>query len=147
MAEETPQKCAVLRTLDLLGDLWSLGILRSVFYGHRRYGEIQSDLGIATNVLADRLRSLVDHGILERVPYQDRPLRHEYVPTAKGAELGAVIIALREWGRHNLDWDDPLAPLEHAGCGGKVSASIICEHCGAEVAPTEIIRGSETPVA
>ena len=143
MDAETPQNCAVLRTLDVLGDLWSLGILRSIFYGHRRYGEIQRDLGIATNVLADRLRSLVEHGIVERVPYQERPLRHEYVPTPKGAELGATILALREWGRRNLEWDDALPPLEHAGCGGTIGVTVVCERCGNTVAPTEISRSRE----
>ncbi len=146
MDPETPQNCAVQRTLAVLGDRWSLGILRSIFYGHRRYNEIQRDLGIATNVLADRLRSLVEHGILERVPYQEHPLRHEYVPTPKGSELAATILALREWGRRNLEWDEPPPPLEHVGCGGTIEVTVVCEGCGDTVVPTEITRAREVAV-
>lgn len=137
-------RCAILRTLDLFGDLWSLGILRCVFYGQRRYTEMQRELGIATNVLADRLDTLVRHGILEKVPYQDRPLRHEYVPTEKGAALGPALIALREWGRLHLDWDQALPPLRHADCGGSIDALATCRDCGAEVAVKETVM--PTPV-
>lgn len=138
MPIEESAPCAVLRTLSVLGDMWTLGILRSVFYGHRRYGEMQKELGIATNVLADRLEGLVGNGILERVPYQERPLRHEYVLTEKGADLAPAILALREWGRRHLDWTEPLAAIPHADCGGAVSVMLACDRCGEEVAPLSV---------
>lgn len=131
-------RCAVLRTLDVLGDMWTLGILRCVFSGQRRYAEIQRELGIATNILADRLSVLVANGILERVPYQERPLRHEYVLTPKGADLGPVIVALRGWGRRHLEWDEAPPPLRHADCGGTVDAPIVCRGCGREISTDEI---------
>ena len=137
MAIEHPDQCAVLRTLNTLGDMWTLGILRCVFYGQRRYTEIQRELGIATNVLADRLDALVAHGILEKVPYQDRPVRHEYVLTPKGADFAPAIVALREWGRLHLDWDEALPPLRHAGCGGVIEAATVCWDCGEHVDPDQ----------
>lgn len=136
-------RCAVLGTLDVLHDLWTLGILRCVFYGIRRYTGIQHELGIATNVLADRLELLVDHGILERVPYQQRPPRHEYVPTAKGAALADVVVALRDWGVAHLDLVEPPGPLRHQGCGGEIHASATCASCRQEVTPEEILPARE----
>jgi DNA-binding HxlR family transcriptional regulator len=144
----TDRRCAVLGTLDVLGDIWTLGILRCVFYGQRRYTQIQRQLGIATNVLADRLDSLVEADLLARVPYQDRPLRHEYVPTARGAELATVIVALREWGRRNLEAHQALPPLTHAGCGGSIDVSVSCTACRAVVPADGIaIRDSGSDAA
>ncbi len=147
MADEELPRCAVLGTLDLLHDLWTLGILRCVFYGIRRYTPIRQELGIATNVLAARLELLVGEGILERVPYQERPLRHEYVLTPKGDGLGPVIVGLRNWGAEHLAFAAPLAPLTHAGCGGEVSARVRCERCGSEVIPADIRGGPAAAAA
>ena len=138
MAIENASHCAVLRTLNVVGDIWALGILRCVFYGQHRYTEIQRELGIATNVLADRLNALVDHGILERVPYQDRPLRHEYVLTPKGTDLGAAIVALREWGRRHLDWDQTPPPLRHTTCGGAIDTVTVCRGCEEHIDLSEV---------
>jgi DNA-binding HxlR family transcriptional regulator len=143
MVIENADRCAVLRTLNLLGDMWTLGILRCVFYGQRRYTEIQRELGIATNVLANRLDALVGNGILERVQYQDRPIRHEYVLTPKGADLGPAIVALREWGRSHLEWEEPLPALRHAGCGGAIDAVTTCLSCGEHVDPDQVAPPTE----
>lgn len=139
MAIDDNARCAVLRTLAVLGDVWTVGILRCVFYGQRRYTEIQRELGIATNVLAARLEALVDHEILERVPYQDKPVRHEYVLTAKGADFAPAIVALREWGRAHLQWDEPLSPFNHADCGGAVAAVMTCDRCGQRVDHSDLV--------
>lgn len=139
--DEALPHCAVLGTLDVLHDLWTLGILRSVFYGARRYTAIQRELGIATNVLADRLELLVAEGILERVPYQERPVRYEYVPTAKGAALGDVIVALRDWGANHLELAEPLPPLGHRNCGGEVHATATCSDCQRPVSWNEVMAG------
>lgn len=143
MAINNAARCAILSTLNVLGDMWTLGILRCVFYGQRRYTAIRRELGIATNVLADRLDALVDHGILERVPYQDRPLRYEYALTPKGADLGPAIVALREWGRRNLERDQPLAPLRHTTCGGAIDAITVCCSCGERVDPSQVDMPAE----
>lgn len=105
--------------------------------------EIQRELGIATNVLADRLESLVDNEILRRVPYEDRPRRYEYVLTDKGSGLGPAIIALREWGRHHLEWDEPLPDLRHTDRGGSLAVGVVCTDCGEIVDLVTGVAGSD----
>ncbi|MEZ5168882.1 MAG: helix-turn-helix domain-containing protein [Acidimicrobiales bacterium] len=83
--------CSIQRTLDLIGDRWTLLILRDIFRGVRRFSRIQDDLGIARNLLTDRLQLLVHAEVVERVPYQDRPLRHEYRLTEKGRALSPLV--------------------------------------------------------
>ena len=95
--------CSVLGTLALVGDFWTLGVLRCVMLDMRRYGEIQRELGVATNVLSDRLTRLVAAGILERVAAPQKPRHHEYHLTAAGADLKPVILALKAWGDRHLD--------------------------------------------
>lgn len=143
--DEALPSCAVLGALETLRDLWTLGILRCVFYGVRRYTAIQRELGIATNVLADRLQLLVAEGILERVPYQDRPMRYEYVPTDKGAALADVILALRDWGAAHLQIAQPLPPLEHRNCGGDVHAAASCSRCQRPVTWDEVSAREPSP--
>jgi DNA-binding HxlR family transcriptional regulator len=92
------QNCSIARALEVVGERWTLLIVRDVFLGKRRFDELQASLGIARNVLADRLNRLVDEGILERVPYSERPARHEYRLTTKGLELNVALTALRQWG-------------------------------------------------
>ena len=96
--------CSIAATLGIIGDRWSLLILRDVFRGARRFSEIQTDLGIAKNLLSDRLSGLVGYGVLERVPYQDRPVRHEYRLTRGGNHVGPsvgprLVEAFRHLGR------------------------------------------------
>ena len=90
--------CSIARTLDVVGDRWTLLVLRDVFVGINRFDEIQRDLGIARNVLAERLESLVRDGVLERRAYQERPPRHEYMLTQKGKDLQSVLLAMVAWG-------------------------------------------------
>ncbi len=90
--------CSVAQTLDIVGDPWTLLIVRDALRGVRRFQAFQDRLGIPRNTLTDRLQRLVDNDILARVPYQERPVRHEYVPTKKGRALDGVIISLMRWG-------------------------------------------------
>jgi DNA-binding HxlR family transcriptional regulator len=92
------QNCSIARALEVVGERWTLLIVRDVFLGLRRFDEIQENLGIARNVLTDRLNRLVDEGILERVRYSERPERFEYRLTEKGRELNIALTALRQWG-------------------------------------------------
>ena len=92
------QNCSIARALEVVGERWTLLIIRDVFLGLRRFDEIQENLGIARNVLTDRLNRLVDEGILERVRYSERPARFEYGLTEKGGELNIALAALRQWG-------------------------------------------------
>ena len=92
------QDCPIARALEIVGERWTLLIVRDVLVGPCRFDQLQASLGIARNVLADRLNRLVEKGILERVPYSKRPPRHEYRLTDKGRELESALSALRQWG-------------------------------------------------
>src|SRR5215470_5562361 len=95
------QNCSIARSLEVLGDRWTLLIVREALRGVKRFDGFAASLGVAKNVLADRLARLCAEGILERYLYQDRPARHGYRPTAKGWELYPVLVAMMEWGdRH-----------------------------------------------
>jgi DNA-binding HxlR family transcriptional regulator len=96
------EKCPIARTLDVIGDWWSLLIIRDAFLGKRRFGEFQTSLALAKNVLSARLRKLVSHGILEIVPASDGSAYHEYTLTEKGRGLYIVLVALRQWGESCL---------------------------------------------
>jgi DNA-binding HxlR family transcriptional regulator len=101
------QNCSIARTLEVVGERWTLLIIRDVFLGLRRFDQLQESLGVARNVLADRLNRLVEEGILERVQYSERPLRFEYRLTKKGRELNVALTALRQWGDAHLSEKPP----------------------------------------
>ena len=101
------QNCSIARTLEVVGERWTLLIVRDVFLGLRRFDQLQESLGIARNVLTDRLNRLVEEGILERVAYSERPPRYEYRLTAKGLELNVALTALRQWGDKYLSEKPP----------------------------------------
>ncbi|MCB8822827.1 winged helix-turn-helix transcriptional regulator [Microvirga rosea] len=94
--------CPVARALDVIGDWWSLLIIRDAFDGVRRFSEFEASLGIAKGILASRLRNLTEHGILETAPASDRSAYREYLLTEKGRGLFLVIVALRQWGEDHL---------------------------------------------
>ncbi|EPZ3030543.1 winged helix-turn-helix transcriptional regulator [Yersinia enterocolitica] len=96
------EECPVARTLEILGDRWSLMIIRDAFNGIRRFGEFRNNLGLAKNILAGRLRDLVEHGILRVAPASDGSAYHEYVLTEKGHQLFPIIVSLRQWGEEHL---------------------------------------------
>jgi DNA-binding HxlR family transcriptional regulator len=124
-------ECSIARTLDVIGDRWSLHILRDGFYGVRRFEDFQHDLGVARNVLADRLAKLVERGVFERKLYAERPPRYEYRLTAKGRALLPVLLTMMRWGD---DWEgegaEPPVKLIHVGCGNATHAVLDCAHCG-----------------
>jgi DNA-binding HxlR family transcriptional regulator len=133
------QPCSIARTAAVLGERWTLVILRQAFRGMRRFEDIQRDLGIARNILADRLQTLVAEGILERRPYQDRPPRYEYRLTQKGRDLYPVLIALMEWGdRYTAGEAGAPVVLVHEPCGHETSPRFVCDHCGQELDPREM---------
>ena len=96
------EECSVARTLEIIGDRWTWLIIRDAFLGITRFGEFQESLGVAANVLDDRLGRLVDEGIFERVSYSERPPRYEYRLTRKGSDLFTALNALRQWGDKSL---------------------------------------------
>jgi DNA-binding HxlR family transcriptional regulator len=101
------QVCSIARSLELVGDRWTLLIVRDLVLGLSRFDELLESLGVATNVLTDRLNRLVDGGIVERVRYSERPERFEYRLTAKGRELGVVLLALMQWGDRHISARPP----------------------------------------
>jgi DNA-binding HxlR family transcriptional regulator len=133
------QECSVARALEVVGERWTILILRDAFLGVRRFDEFQRSLGVARNVLATRLQRLVDAGLLERVRYQERPERHEYRLTAMGIDLWPTVVALMQWGdRHLAGADGPPLRLEHRDCGGEMTDRRLCAACGAELGPRDV---------
>jgi DNA-binding HxlR family transcriptional regulator len=96
------QNCSIARALEIVGERWTLLIIRDVVLGIRRFDELQESLGVARNILTDRLNRLVGEGVLERVPYSERPTRYEYRLTAKGRDLNIALSGLRQWGDRYL---------------------------------------------
>lgn len=135
---ESSDENSIQRTLDVIGDRWTLLILRDVFRGVRRFSRIQNDLGIAKNLLTDRLASLVDAGVVEKVPYQDRPVRHEYRLTEKGRALSSALLALMRWGDEWCSDDGAPTELVHDECGTRLELQPWCTSCNTPVSPTRI---------
>jgi DNA-binding HxlR family transcriptional regulator len=132
------QVCSIARALEVVGERWTLLILRDAALGVRRFEDFQDSLGIASNVLASRLKLLCDEGVLERRPDGERPGRPEYVLTDKGQELGPALITLMKWGdRHYPEPGGPPRITLHAGCGGTIGADLHCGRCGTHVGPDE----------
>jgi DNA-binding HxlR family transcriptional regulator len=125
------QLCSIANSLEVIGERWSLLIVRDVFNGNRRFGEMQASLGVARNVLSARLQRLVDEDILERRRYQDSPARYEYFLTEKGLDLWPTLIALLNWGdRYSPSPGGAPKIILHKVCGGRVNERGVCDDCG-----------------
>ena len=133
------QNCSVARALEVVGERWSLLIVRDLMLGYRRFDELQERLGVARNVLTARLARLADEGVVEKRLYQERPARYDYHLTEKGRDLWPVIVGLLSWGDRYLADGAPSVVLEHRECGGLVNDRRICERCGAELSVRDAI--------
>lgn len=133
------QNCSIARTLELIGERWTLLIIRDAFLGVRRFEDFQASLGVARNVLSARLARLVDEGILERRLYQERPERYEYRLTEKGIGLWPVLISLVKWGDRYAAADGPPRIIEHRDCGGQVTERLTCDRCGKPLTARDVI--------
>ncbi len=132
------QNCSVAKALELVGERWTMLVIREVFLGRRRFDEMADGLGIARNVLTARLARLVEEGVLTKIAYQDRPQRFEYRLTDKGLDLWPVIVSLLQFGdRHYAPAGAPLV-LAHKGCGGAVDGHRTCERCGARLGVRDV---------
>jgi DNA-binding HxlR family transcriptional regulator len=132
LAEEA---CSVARTVSVIGDRWTLLVLRDCFLRIRRFEQFQARLGITRPILADRLARLVAAGVLEKVPYQQRPLRHEYRLTPKGLDLHPVLMAIVHWGDTHMAGPGGRPLLHrHKTCGHLFEPVMTCSACGGEVA-------------
>lgn len=132
--------CPVARTVDVVGDGWSLLIVRDAFDGSRRFGEFQRGLGVAKNILATRLRALVEAGVLEVGPAADGSSYHEYALTSKGRDLFPVIVALRQWGEaHAFAAGEPHSRLVDRADGRPLRPLSIHAADGRTVGPDETV--------
>ena len=130
------QICSIARSLELIGDRWTLLIVRDLVLGLSRFDEILENLGIASNVLTDRLGRLVDEEIAERVQYNERPERFEYRLTPKGRELGIVLLALMQWGDRHISKKPPRIARRRAD-RSPVSVALVAAD-GSPVKPGEL---------
>ena len=130
------QVCSIARALEVVGDRWTLLVIRDVARGRRRFDQLLDGLGIASNVLTDRLNRLVDEGVLERVRYSERPERFEYRLTKKGGELSVALLALMQWGDRYLSEKPPRIARRRSD-GSPVSVRIVAKD-GSLVAPRDL---------
>ncbi|MGH3273105.1 MAG: winged helix-turn-helix transcriptional regulator [Streptosporangiaceae bacterium] len=131
--------CSIARPVSLLGNRWTLIMLRQAFRGVRRFEEFQSTLGISRPLLAERLAQLTDAGILERRPYEsEQRTRQEYRLTQKGLDLYPVLMALRAWGDRYMAPDGPFAVYRHRDCGGVAEIHHSCGTCGQDLSARDV---------
>lgn len=124
--------CSIARAVGIVGERWTPLILRDLFLGITRFEDLRRDLGIASNVLTDRLRTLRDHEIVETRVYQENPTRTEYVLTERGRDLYPVLTMLLAWGDRWLAGDDgPPLSVVHRDCGRVTEGVVVCRECGA----------------
>jgi DNA-binding HxlR family transcriptional regulator len=140
--------CSVARTLAVVGERWTMLILREAFLGRHRFDEFQEGTGIARNILSSRLRDLVGNGILARTRIDGESRRIEYRLTKKGVDLYPVLISLMRWGDTWLsDESGPPMTLIHRKCGANTSPEMVCSHCGDELGAREVVAIPRRPSA
>ncbi|MDB5453464.1 MAG: transcriptional regulator [Caulobacteraceae bacterium] len=133
------QRCSIARSVAVIGDRWTLMILRDCFLGVRRFETFQAKLGISRSIIAERLRLLVDEGVLRKECYQDRPPRYEYRLTAKGLDLHPVVMAIVHWGDvHYAGEDGPPLVHRHRTCGHDFKPVTTCSECGEPVGARDV---------
>jgi DNA-binding HxlR family transcriptional regulator len=135
--------CSVAQCLEVIGEWWSMLIVRDAFLGIRRFDQFQERLGISRNILNQRLSFLVDAGVFEKVKYSERPPRFEYRLTAKGRDLWPVLTAMRQWGDTYAAPDGPPLRIVHDACGKVSDAVMACSSCGEALSPSDVraVRG------
>ncbi|MGZ5989467.1 MAG: winged helix-turn-helix transcriptional regulator [Rhizomicrobium sp.] len=133
------EDCSLSRTLAVIGDRWTLLVLRDAFLRVRRFEDFEDSLKIARRVLAERLALLVDEGILKKVPYQERPVRYEYRLTEKGLDLYPAIVSLVHWGdKHYATKNGPPVLHKHLACGHDFRSVMTCSECGETVTARDV---------
>ena len=142
--ELAEQRCSVARSVAVIGDRWTLMVLRDCFLGIRRFEDFERRLGISRSIIAGRLKTLTDEGVLRREAYQDRPVRHEYRLTDKGLALQPVMMAIVHWGDvHYAGEAGPPLIHRHKACGCDFTPVQTCSACGGAVTARDVeVRGS-----
>lgn len=140
--------CTVARTIEIVGDVWSLMVLREMFLGSRRFDELQQLSGASPLIVSRRLKRFEAEGIVERRLYSERPSRYEYRLTGKGRDLWPVIIALKGWGDRWLDRAGPFpVTLQHKSCGKRTRPILVCSACGDPIHATSTHAHLSTEMA
>jgi len=130
--------CSVAQCLEVVGEWWSMLIVRDAFLGVTRFDEFQRRLGISRKILQQRLARLVDAGVLERVPYSDHPPRDDYRLTDKGRDLWPVLTTMRQWGDRHAAPSGPPVQVVHKACGSVSEAVLVCGSCGEVLDPRDV---------
>ena len=137
--ELSGEPCSIARSLAVIGDRWTLLLLRDAFLGVRRFEDFERRLGISRGIIAERLKRLVGEGVLRREPYQDHPVRHEYRLTDKGLALHPVIMTIVHWGdAHYAGVEGPPLIHRHKGCGCDFRPVLSCSECGGSVTARDV---------
>ncbi|MGH3319251.1 MAG: winged helix-turn-helix transcriptional regulator [Streptosporangiaceae bacterium] len=132
------QDCSLARALEFVGERWTLLVVRDAFYGVRRYSDFLAHLDIPRAVLADRLQTLVDAGVLDKRRYQQSPPRDEYLLTGKGRELWPALYALAQWGERHMSAAGPRRVFHHEPCGTRLDGMAFCPVCGGAAPPEDV---------
>jgi DNA-binding HxlR family transcriptional regulator len=127
------QDCSLAKALEVIGERWTLLVVRDAMYGVRRYGDFLAHLDIPRAVLSQRLAALVEAGVLDRRRYRDSPPRDEYILTPMGHELWLPVLALAEWGERHLTSTGPRRVFHHLACGTRIDGAARCATCGVQV--------------
>ncbi len=131
--------CSVARTLSVIGDRWTMLIIRNCFMGTRRFGDFQQQLGLTRHVLTDRLKRLVEEGVLEKRQYQEHPKRDEYRLTEKGKDLYPILLTIIAWGdKHMAGEAGPPLLFEHHLCGHEITPVLVCSECHEPIRAREV---------
>jgi len=130
--------CSVAQCLEIVGEWWSMLIVRDAFLGVTRFEEFQRRLGISRNILQQRLSRLVDSGVLVRVPYSDHPPRDDYRLTDKGRDLWPVLTTMRQWGDRYAAPLGPPLQIVHKACGSTCEAVLVCASCWGTLSPRDV---------
>ncbi|MCF3123899.1 MULTISPECIES: winged helix-turn-helix transcriptional regulator [Streptomyces] len=139
-----PRPCSIADTLALVGEKYSLLVLREVCLGNERFDQLVRNIGAPRDILATRLRRLVEAGVLEKVAYSERPQRFLYRATRAGLELEPVLMTLMAWGDRHLREDDRPMVLEHI-CGHELVPVVTCSACGAAVEHDDLTAHPQSP--
>ncbi|MFT4041555.1 MAG: helix-turn-helix domain-containing protein [Gordonia sp. (in: high G+C Gram-positive bacteria)] len=126
----TNMNCSVAQSLEIIGEWWTLLIIRDALFGVTRFDDFSTRLGIARNVLTTRLDTLIENGVMVKEPYQDKPVRYDYRLTDKGRDLWPVLVALRQWGDQWVIDGQPPVIISHRACGHTINVEPACSACG-----------------
>lgn len=133
------QPCSIARTIAVIGDRWTMMILRDCFNGSKRFDEFQNSLGISRTIVTHRLSLLLEEGVLKKLPYQEKPLRYEYKLTEKGLDLYPILMSMFRWGdKHYAEEAGPPLLFQHTTCGHEFNSVLCCGACGDEITPHDV---------